>query len=124
MLKGAALLAPAQAGMYPTTETLASTKNVHHFRRRRGIAYTPIPFTLYTLYLYPTPNLSAQAGVHPEQPGCTLSRPEFDRVWEHSVLLMQRGFQSGSILTVDPEEAAVLGPPWERRHASAFHTIS
>ena len=56
--------------------------------------------------------------MHPEQPGMTLSRAAFDAVWEHSVLLMQRGFQSGSILTVDPEEAAVLGPPWQRRHAA------
>ena len=57
----------------------------------------------------------AQAGVHPEQPGATLSREAFDAVWEHSVRLMQRGFQSGSILTVDPEEALVLGEPWTRR---------
>ena len=58
-----------------------------------------------------------QAGVHPEQPGNTLSREEFDRVWEHSVLLLQRGFKEGSILTVDPEEARKLGRPWTRRHA-------
>ena len=55
--------------------------------------------------------------MHPEQPANTLSREAFDRVWEHSVLLMQRGFQSGSILTVDPEEAKVLGAPWTRRCA-------
>lgn len=56
-----------------------------------------------------------KAGVHPEQPGNTLSRDAFDRVWRHSVLLLQRGFETGSILTVDPEEAAVLGKPWMRR---------
>eukprot|EP00887_Chlorella_sp_A99_P001686 scaffold8.g1686.t1 len=77
-----------------------------------------------------------KAGVHPEQPGNTLSRDAFDRVWRHSVLLLQarlgldpgscagdaagrglkRGFETGSILTVDPEEAAVLGKPWMRRY--------
>ena len=50
-----------------------------------------------------------KAGVHPEQPANTLDRAAFDAVWRHSVLLMQRGFQTGSILTVDPEEAAKLG---------------
>ena len=59
--------------------------------------------------------LRPQAGVHPEQPGNTLSRDEFDRVWEHSVLLLQRGFKEGSILTVDPDEARKLGRPWTRR---------
>ena len=63
--------------------------------------------------------LAAQAGVHPEQPGHTLSRAQFDAVWEHSVLLLQRGFKEGSILTVDPDEARRLGPPWTRRRANA-----
>lgn len=26
------------------------------------------------------------------------------------------GFKKGSILTVDPDEAKVLGPPWTRRY--------
>lgn len=56
-----------------------------------------------------------KAGVHPEQPACTLDRSTFDRIWGHSVTLLQRGFVSGSILTVDPEEAKVLGKPWTRR---------
>lgn len=56
-----------------------------------------------------------QAGVHPEQPGCTLDAAAFDRIWRHSVQLLQRGFKTGSILTVDPEEAKVLGRPWTRR---------
>ena len=68
--------------------------------------------------------LAVQAGVHPEQPGHTLSRAEFDAVWEHSVLLLQRGFQEGSILTVDPAEARKLGPPWTRRHAAAMRRLS
>ncbi|KAK9791837.1 hypothetical protein WJX73_006548 [Symbiochloris irregularis] len=57
-----------------------------------------------------------KAGVHPEQPCNTVDRAAFDRLWHHSVTLLQRGFKSGSILTVDPEEAAVLGPPWTRRY--------
>ncbi|KAK9868369.1 hypothetical protein WJX84_004801 [Apatococcus fuscideae] len=57
-----------------------------------------------------------KAGVHPEQPGNTMDKAAFDRVWRHSVLLLQRGFKTGSILTVDPEEAAKLGSPWTRRY--------
>ena len=47
--------------------------------------------------------------MHPEAPANTLDRAAFDRVWRHSVLLLQRGFKTGSILTVDPEEAQQLG---------------
>ena len=65
-----------------------------------------------------------QAGVHPEQPGNTVDRAAFERIWQHSVLLLQRGFKSGSILTVDPEEAAVLGPPWTRRCEPLCHTVA
>lgn len=54
--------------------------------------------------------------MHPEQPGHTLTRGQFDTVWCHSVHLLQRGFQTGSILTVDPEEASMLGAPWTRRY--------
>lgn len=43
---------------------------------------------------------SQQAAIHPEQPAHTLSRQAFDSVWAHSVDLLQRGFASGSILTV------------------------
>ena len=56
-----------------------------------------------------------QAGVHPEQPGRTVSRESFETLWKHSVLLLQRGFKTGSILTVDEEEAKKLGKPWTRR---------
>ena len=56
-----------------------------------------------------------QAGVHPEQPGYSVDRAAFERIWRHSVELLQRGFKIGSILTVDPDEAAALGPPWQRR---------
>lgn len=57
-----------------------------------------------------------KSGVHPEQPGYSIPRSTFDLIWQHSVELLQRGFQTGSILTVDPEEAVVLGQPWTRRY--------
>lgn len=50
-----------------------------------------------------------QAGIHPEQPALSVDREGFEQIWRHSVELLQRGFQSGSILTVDPEDAALLG---------------
>ena len=53
--------------------------------------------------------------MHPEQPGYSVDREAFDRIWFHSVDLLQRGFKSGSILTVDPEDAQKLGKPWTRR---------
>lgn len=56
-----------------------------------------------------------QAKVHPEQPGYSVDREAFERIWYHSVDLLQRGFQTGSILTVDPEDAQKLGKPWTRR---------
>jgi hypothetical protein len=36
-------------------------------------------------------------------------------MWGHCVDLLQRGFSSGSILTVDPDDARKLGKPWTRR---------
>ena len=55
-----------------------------------------------------------KSGIHPEQPGRTLTREEFDRVWFHSAELLKVGFRLGSILTVDPSEG--LPPPWTRRY--------
>ncbi|KAJ8905484.1 hypothetical protein NDN08_001991 [Rhodosorus marinus] len=55
-----------------------------------------------------------RAGIHPEQPSHTLSREQFERVWRESVLLLQRGVKTGSILTVDPAEN--LPEPWKRRY--------
>jgi hypothetical protein len=37
-------------------------------------------------------------------------------VCSQSFCLSPAGFKSGSILTVDPEEARQLGPPWTRRY--------
>lgn len=56
-----------------------------------------------------------KAGIHPETPAAALSHEEFLRVWRHSVLLLQRGYETGSILTVD-EEGGLFGPPWTRRY--------
>ena len=47
-----------------------------------------------------------KARVHPEQPCNTLGMRKFKEVWHHSVDLMQRGFLSGSIVTVDASDAA------------------
>ena len=49
-----------------------------------------------------------RAAVHPEIKGTGLTRVQFNEVWRHSVLLMQRGFSSGSILSVDPDEASCV----------------
>ena len=64
-----------------------------------------------------------KAGVHPEISGKDLTRPQFDRVWFHTVELLRRGFQTGSILTVDPEEARALGKPKLRRYAHRGHGV-
>ena len=56
-----------------------------------------------------------KAGVHPSVLGRDLSREQFDSVWEHSVSLLRRGFETGSILTVDPAEAKAWSHPTSRR---------
>lgn len=55
-----------------------------------------------------------KAGVHPETPGECVSATQFRHIWCHSVDLLQRGFSTGSILTVDAEEG--LPAPWLRRY--------
>lgn len=57
-----------------------------------------------------------KAGIHPNRLGKTLLREEFDKVWYHTKDLLERGYSSGSILTVDPEEAIALGKPRMRRY--------
>ena len=57
-----------------------------------------------------------KAGVHPDKPGCDLEFYEFEKIWFHTVALLKRGFETGSILTVDPEEAKTLGKPKLRRY--------
>ena len=41
------------------------------------------------------------AGVYPTAPGSSLDRDTFDRVWNACVALLRRGYDTGSILTVD-----------------------
>jgi len=57
-----------------------------------------------------------KAGVHPNIVGREVGRERFDLIWHHTVALLQRGFECGSILTVDPEEAKALGMPSLRRY--------
>jgi formamidopyrimidine-DNA glycosylase len=57
-----------------------------------------------------------KAGVHPNKPGKDLEKTEFDIIWYHTVALLKRGYETGSILTVDPEEAVSLGKPRLRRY--------
>ena len=56
------------------------------------------------------------AGIHPDTIGKHLSKDQFDCIWNHTVALLKRGYETGSILTVDPEEAATLGMPGLRRY--------
>ena len=64
------------------------------------------------------------SGVHPNVKGCDLTREQFARVWGYSVSLLRRGFECGSILTVDPEEAIKLGKPKARRSPSQATDIA
>ena len=56
------------------------------------------------------------AGVYPTTKGVDLDRATFDRIWDVTVKLLRRGYDTGSILTVDADfdpEAAARG---ERRY--------
>jgi len=56
------------------------------------------------------------AGVYPTTKGVDLNRATFDRIWDVTVKLLRRGYDTGSILTVDADldpEAAARG---ERRY--------
>jgi hypothetical protein len=64
----------------------------------------------------PHTGMHVQARLHPEQPCRSLTREKFETLWMHSVQCLQRGFESGSIITVDPEDAVRLGEPWTRRY--------
>lgn len=46
-----------------------------------------------------------KAGIYPDVPGRDLSRAQFDAIWSQTVDLLYRGFQCGSIITVDQPEA-------------------
>jgi len=57
-----------------------------------------------------------KAKIHPDRIGKTLTRQEFDMVWYHTKDLLKRGYITGSILTVDSDEAKALGKPNMRRY--------
>jgi len=57
-----------------------------------------------------------KAGIHPNRICNTLEKQEFEKVWYHTKDLLERGYATGSILTVDPEEARALGNPRMRRY--------
>lgn len=56
------------------------------------------------------------SGVHPDTPAGLITPAQFSDIWRHCVETLQRGFREGSIITVDPQEALLLGPPWTRRY--------
>lgn len=55
-----------------------------------------------------------RAGIHPEEPCGNLTREQLQTIWNESVVCLRRGFETGSILTVDPKEG--LPEPWTRRY--------
>lgn len=56
------------------------------------------------------------AGIHPETPGNVLDKASFERVWEASVGLLSRGYDTGSILTVDANIDPDVAARRERRY--------
>jgi formamidopyrimidine-DNA glycosylase len=57
-----------------------------------------------------------KARVHPDRIGSELEKEEFDLIWYHTVALLRRGYETGSILTVDAEDAKAFGNPRMRRY--------
>jgi formamidopyrimidine-DNA glycosylase len=56
------------------------------------------------------------AGVYPTTSGINLDRASFDRIWDASVKLLRRGYDTGSILTVDAELDPLVAAKGERRY--------
>ncbi len=56
------------------------------------------------------------AGVYPTTTGNNLDRPTFDKIWKASVQLLRRGYDTGSILTVDANVDPNLAARGERRY--------
>ena len=101
--------------MHRASAPLLSACDKGHLRCSPLTAKLPSPSTSLCQVWVISSAVLLQAGVHPEQPGKTVSREGFESLWRHSVLLLQRGFKTGSILTVDEDEAKKLGKPWTRR---------
>ena len=57
-----------------------------------------------------------KSGIHPNRLGNTLTKSEFSSIWYHTVALLKRGYETGSIVTVDIDEAKSLGKPNLRRY--------
>ena len=56
------------------------------------------------------------AGVHPEVEGRALDRASFDRVWRAGVALLGRGYDEGSIVTVDAAADPAAARAGHRRY--------
>jgi formamidopyrimidine-DNA glycosylase len=56
------------------------------------------------------------AGVHPTAPGSSLDRATFDQIWNACVALLRRGYDTGSILTVDAAVDPCVFSRGERRY--------
>lgn len=56
------------------------------------------------------------AGVYPTVPGNLLNRDTFDKVWDACVKLLRRGYDTGSILTVDTAIDPNVAARGERRY--------
>ena len=56
------------------------------------------------------------AGVYPTTPGNELDRSSFDRIWDATVKLLRRGYDTGSILTVDAALDPLVAARGERRY--------
>jgi len=46
-------------------------------------------------------------GIHPEQPGSSLTRDQWDALWSTLVRMLRQGVTDGRIVTVDPDELGV-----------------
>ena len=56
------------------------------------------------------------AGVYPTTPGISLDRAAFDRIWNVTVKLLRRGYDTGSIVTVDASVDPEVEARGERRY--------
>lgn len=56
------------------------------------------------------------AKMHPEIKGCDLSDDDFNRVWNTAVRLMQIGYKTGRITSLNTTEAKLLGDENRRRY--------
>lgn len=60
-------------------------------------------------------------GIHPERPANSLSRAEFDAVWDTLRRMLRQGVEDRRIVTVHPAERAAAGPDGAVAPADAFY---